>query len=852
MVLCLLAACTPVSEPAQVRLQLTIDADDAVRAESLEVEARLEKQDPNGGSWILTGTARSFRPPSSADWPLWAEQAVRPRDFNGRYQLTATARDAQMAVVAQARVIADLGSAHAAPTLAVYLEASCLRRSELCGPNLTCHAGDCVSASLAPGGTQLRDPSGSAADGGTDTSSAGSGDAGAPPPKVAQESGDCSSEDATSCSDGADPVPLVCRAGSWQRQAPCRQQERCALDSGECRTVAPECVGRGADEVFCDGDQMRICSDRLSSKVRPCGDHEHCIADARGARCGCEVGYVKDTAGCKEATECGLDYGGCDPLTTCRVEHAQVECGDCPAGYTGQGKTGCLPLLSALSVAGGELVPSFSPDSYDYRVKVPLLWPTTTIEAAGPDGTRVEVNTHPMNGARFETPVLALGDNAFEVSPVARSGKSSTYHVVIERQGAERAYIKASNAEANDLLGTMAAISGDTIIAGAPSEDGGSKQVNGDESSNSATESGAVYVWVRSGSSWVKQAYLKAMDAMAGDIFGATVGIWGDTIVVGAVRTDPIGTSYQHPGAAYVFVRKDGTWSQQARLTAHDGAPGDSFGHFVAIEGDTIAVGATRAGGSGDSPGAVYVFTRSGAEWSEQTVVRANQPMNGSNFGSTVLLDRGTMLVAAELEQRGAGAAYVFVRKPDGSYTQQARLTAEQPRDNEIFGSTMALRENTIAIGAPNSMQPLVVPSGSVYVFERSGDDWRSVGVLHPIVPRSDDYFGSSVGLTSRAIVVGASGENSGGRGIGADPRRADGTLSGAVYVFPREPAGWTSPTFIKASNADARDGFGYTFANSENVLVVGAPFEASAAKGVNGKSADNSAIASGALYLFE
>lgn len=845
-----LLGCTPVSDPAQFRLQLSIDADDPVRAESLEIEARVERQDAQGGSWITLDT-RSFRPSSASDWPLWFELASN-KAVEGRYQLTATTHDARSAVVAQARGIADLRStSRELPMLRVYLEASCLRRSELCRPTMTCHEGNCVAATSAEANRPTAgrgSPSGSTDAGGSDPAN---GDAGAA--KVAEPGSSCSSDATTSCALGAVEMPLICQGGSWQLQPACQQHERCARETGQCRRVAPQCMDRGADEVFCDGERMLICSDRLSPEVRPCDENKQCISDGRGVRCDCKLGFVKDTAGCRPATECGEDYGGCDPLSSCQLINGNVACGTCPAGYTGMGDTGCLPLLAALSVAGGELSPEFSPTTYEYRVRVPLLQLQTTIDAKGPEMTRVEVNTHAVEpGATYKTPVLVLGENQFDVSLVSRANVRSSYRLTVERQGAERAYIKASSPGANDLLGTIVAISGDTVVVGAAAEDSASQQINGDEVNNNASDAGAAYVYVRSGAGWVKQAYLKAADADAYSYFGGALAVSGDTIVVGAVRTHPLGDGTPRTGVAYVFVRKNGVWSQQARLVPPDSAAGDLFGYYMAIQGDTIIIGAPIAGASRDTAGAAYVFTRKDDTWTVQdSPLRPDPPVSGAHFGSSVTFDGETLVISADQELRGAGAAYVFTRGSDGKFAQRQRL-ADAQRDDANFGANLMVRGNSLLVAAPSSMLPLLVPSGSVFVYERGGERWNLAGVLRPTVPRSDDYFGSAVGITNWGFLVGANGDSSGGRGIAADPKRADGMFSGAMYLFPRDPAGWTSPTYIKASNADARDGFGFTFASSETVLVVGAPFEASSAKGFDGDAADNSLTLSGAVYLFE
>ena len=178
------------------------------------------------------------------------------------------------------------------------------------------------------------------------------------------------------------------------------------------------------------------------------------------------------------------------------------------------------------------------------------------------------------------------------------------------------------------------AVSGDTVVVGAVFEDSNATGINGDQTDNSATDAGAAYVFVRNGTTWSQQAYLKASNTDAGDVFGFSVAISGDTVVVGAsfeasnatgVNGDQTDNSAPQAGAAYVFVRNGTTWSQQAYLKASNTDAGDFFGDSVAVSGDTVVVGAPResssaTGVNGDqtnnsaaSAGAAYIFNGLGS-----------------------------------------------------------------------------------------------------------------------------------------------------------------------------------------------------------------------------------------------
>ncbi len=164
----------------------------------------------------------------------------------------------------------------------------------------------------------------------------------------------------------------------------------------------------------------------------------------------------------------------------------------------------------------------------------------------------------------------------------------------------QQGYLKASNTGANDTLGYSVALSGDTLVVGSPQEGSSATGVNGDQANNNAQNSGAVYVFTRTAGVWSQQAYLKASNTDANDQFGVSVAISGDTIAVGAQFEDSNGSqsdnSAQDSGAVYVFTRAGGAWSQQAYLKGHNTEAGDQFGVSVAVEGDTLAVGAYRRG----------------------------------------------------------------------------------------------------------------------------------------------------------------------------------------------------------------------------------------------------------------
>ena len=264
---------------------------------------------------------------------------------------------------------------------------------------------------------------------------------------------------------------------------------------------------------------------------------------------------------------------------------------------------------------------------------------------------------------------LVVGNLNEEASIFTRDGATWT----------QRAVVTASNMQLNDYFGGYPgtiALHGGTLAIGAYSEAGSSTGVNGASNEN-ASRSGAVYVFTGSGSTWSQQAYIKASNTGANDLFGTSVALHQNTLVVGAAEEDSSSTGVNstpddasnESGAAYVFTRSNGVWSQQAYLKAFNTDSFDYFGVSVAVSGETIVVGAwgEQTGAAGINPipdndgtfrGAAYVFRRNGTSWSQQAFVKASDTMNGrsSYFGDTVALSGATFVVGA-LNGR---AAYIY------------------------------------------------------------------------------------------------------------------------------------------------------------------------------------------------
>ena len=305
------------------------------------------------------------------------------------------------------------------------------------------------------------------------------------------------------------------------------------------------------------------------------------------------------------------------------------------------------------------------------------------------------------------------------------------------------------------------AISGDTVVVGALGDD------------DAGDLSGSSYVYTRSGSTWSLEQKLVAGDAAAGDRFGGSVDIELDTIVVGADFDDDDGSG---SGSAYVFTRSAGTWTEQGKLTASDGAAGDSFGEAVAISADTIVVGSDRDDDGGTDSGSAYVFVRDAGTWTEQDKLVASDPGTNDLFGRRVAIDGDTIVVGVRQEdQQGsnAGAAYVFTRSGT-TWTQEAKLMASDGEAFDFFGESVALRGDVALVGAIGDSDR-GADSGAVYVFERSEASWTEQTKATADDGVTLDRLGWSVAIAPDHFIAGAVGDD-----LGTDP--------GSAFLAARNP----------------------------------------------------------------
>jgi hypothetical protein len=353
-------------------------------------------------------------------------------------------------------------------------------------------------------------------------------------------------------------------------------------------------------------------------------------------------------------------------------------------------------------------------------------------------------------------------------------------------------------------------------------------------------QTGSAWVFAVGDCGWSELAKRTASDAAAVDYFGVWNDVSEDRIVVGAVQNDDGGTD---SGSAYIFDRNESgadSWSEVVKLTAPDPVPYHYFG-TVAIDGDTVAVGARGDNEVDGNAGAVYIFERNlgGADnWGLVTKITASDGYLGDEFGGRLDISGDTLVVGASYDDdagTNSGSAYIFNRNSGGSenWGEVAKLTASDGAAYDHFGVEVAISGDTVVVGSYFDDDNGTL-SGSAYVFERNQggvDSWGQVAKLTASDGAAEDWFGHWVAIDEGVIVVGAEGNDD------------EGSLTGSAYIFARNEGGadsWGQVVKLIPSDAAAGQQFGRGVTIDADIIVVAAQFDQEA--GVN----------AGALYIFE
>ncbi|MCB9786653.1 MAG: hypothetical protein H6744_08170 [Deltaproteobacteria bacterium] len=323
---------------------------------------------------------------------------------------------------------------------------------------------------------------------------------------------------------------------------------------------------------------------------------------------------------------------------------------------------------------------------------------------------------------------------------------------------------------------------------------------------------GAAVVFARAGGAWTQQVVLTGDDTATNDAFGTSVAISGKVVVVGAPVASPVGNQ---TGAVYVFRRISGAWTQTQRLIAPDPADLDWFGQAVAISGDTLVVGSPRDDDKGASSGGVYVFRWDGVSWNYAQKVIPADGAKGDEFGAALALAGDMLVVGARYDDDptagpDAGSAYVFRRGADG-FAQEAKLRPTDLAQFDLFGSAVAVSGARVVVGAPQADVGGVPDIGAAWVFGQSEGGWAAEGKLVSTGGSALDKLGSSVAISGDTALV------------GAPLYGTQGASYGAAWFYRYDGDAWVMARQFLAPGGTSTDELGQSVALHDDYALIGA-----------------------------
>jgi FG-GAP repeat len=379
-----------------------------------------------------------------------------------------------------------------------------------------------------------------------------------------------------------------------------------------------------------------------------------------------------------------------------------------------------------------------------------ITYPANDVQARGKFGYSVAI----------EGNLLVVG--ALETDIAENPNQGAVYLYQKDTSGTWQFFKKlvASDGERADYFGSSVATDGNTIVVGSPYDN-----IRG------RYDQGSVYLFGRNqggSNAWGEVKKLVASDGTADEKFGSSVAVRGDTVVVGIASNS--GAS-RPEGSAYVFSRSRGgtnAWGQTKKLVASDGEAFDIFGRSVATDGNTVVIGALGDDiGINSGQGSAYIFERNAGglnAWGEVKKLTASDGEKDDLFGSSVAINGNTVVVGAYnrvlAPRPGQGSAYIFERNKGGTHAwgEVKKLVDSDPRGDDEFGNAVAIIDNVIVVGAPgwNSNR------GAAYIFQRNRGGPNNWGLFRKLLTsdRLGDNAGSSVAVSSDTAIMGIYGDN--------------------------------------------------------------------------------------------
>lgn len=691
----------------------------------------------------------------------------------------------------------------------------------------------------------------------------------------------------------------------------CIDVDECVADPDACSPDATCMNTAGGYTCTCNGSYKGdgrgpdgcIDIDECAVDPQACYPGATCENTAGDYTCACPAGFEargesqgKGANGCIDINECEGPSRRCatDEGTLCTNTPGGFSC-QCKPGFLGSGAPGqgCAPVLEDLTVSEGQLTPGFRPDVTEYVLQAGLTQSSLDITSSWEGGHQVFVADTLATSNEAVTQALPLGRSALPVQ--VRTGDTRrTYTVAVDRGAAM--YLKAASPQELSGFGGGLAISadGNTLAVAAVLDSSCARGIDGDPTGKGCGFSGAVFVFRRTGDSWLQQAYLKASNTGESDLFGTSLAISADgsSLFVGApseasCSADQSDNGCRNAGAVYAFERDaSAEWKQTAYLKAQTPSTASDFGASLAVsdDGQTLAVGAPRTQHCPTvdtcvDAGAVHVLEADGATF-RQSLLRPTNPEAGDQFGAALSLGStgSTLAVGApddnnctsrdgepgDSDCTDAGAAYVFDHV-GGAWTNREFVKAPTVLAGAHFGAAVALNghNDVLVVSAPNEPGcPDALPGerqcdggGAAYVYRRAGSWWSIPTRVRASNRATPAKFGEALRLNHAGdtLVIAAPGDRGCGRFPDANGANQECERAGAAYLFAMDDEqAWTQRAYLKATNTARAFGSGITMSAGGETIVVGAEDENGCAAGVGGDPDDVGCPFTGAAYVFE
>ncbi len=459
-----------------------------------------------------------------------------------------------------------------------------------------------------------------------------------------------------------------------------------------------------------------------------------------------------------------VDLFAFDPGHSAWIKQGSLQGPDGPEGFFGNSLA-----LSSNVLAVGSLGQTDANNVYLY----------TTAGGTATFQSRLPTSAQPSIAGSFGTSISWSSDELLIAAPQADVDTewrglvhafSPTTSGWIERQPV------SAMGDQGESFATSTAISGNVAVIRAPHQ------------SDYYGEQGAADIYSRdSNGNWTWQQELS-------DNYDGPIAIDGNTLVIGAPSQAFGDNHYQ--GAAYIYVKSGDTWTEQAELAdLVNGKADDFFGESVAISSDTVLIGASRIDGNA---GCVFVYVRSGTTWTRQAKLTVSATPAGNYVGEVVALRGDTALINGPYLSGDAGSAYIFQRSGT-TWTQKKKLIASDGATGDSFGTTLALSDRAALVGAVQKQIGLNVDQGRVYIF--SGSDWNTESTIDSPVGTTYGYFGSSIAVDGKRLVIGEDGQSS-------------------AYIFYLDQGNWSLQSSVMGAPFS---NFGTSASASDGTVIIGA-----------------------------